>query len=140
MTSSKVCFKCGETKPLDEFYKHAQMADGHLNKCKTCAKADAAAHRSEHLEEVRAYDRDRGKRPERMAKQKDITRLWRQEDRRRAAAHSAVARAVRKGELVPQPCVDCGSLSVVAHHEDYDKPLDVVWLCQACHKQHHANF
>jgi len=34
----KPCIICGEVKPLDEFYKHKKMGDGHLNKCKSCTK------------------------------------------------------------------------------------------------------
>jgi ribosomal protein S27AE len=137
VTSSKECFKCKTVKPLTEFYKHPQMGDGHLNKCKQCSKNDVNKHRLENIEHIREYDRNRGKNIERIKLSAEVTRAWRAEDSRRHAAHNKVARAIKSGELVRQPCVRCGETKSLAHHEDYDKPLDVMWLCQPCHKQRH---
>jgi ribosomal protein S27AE len=133
----KSCFKCNTVKPLSEFYKHPRMADGHVNKCKECNKNDVTANRNKNLERVREYDRARGKEPERIKASREIIRAWRNEDSRRVLAHTSVARAVRNGSLVRQPCIRCGEVKSVAHHEDYDKPLEVMWLCQPCHKQRH---
>ena len=38
----KRCFKCGLEKELTQFYKHKEMSDGHLNKCKECTKKDTS--------------------------------------------------------------------------------------------------
>ena len=46
---TKICFKCGEEKPLSAFYKHPQMADGHVNKCKVCNKRDVAENYDKNL-------------------------------------------------------------------------------------------
>jgi hypothetical protein len=57
-----------------------------------------------------------------------------------AAAHQAVAKALRRGDLVRQPCEVCGAEKTVAHHDDYSKPLDVRWLCRSDHRHwHNAN-
>jgi hypothetical protein len=133
----KECFKCKTIKPLTEFYKHSKMADGHLNKCKACAKNDVGKHRSENLDRIRQYDRDRGKLDHRIKLATEMTRSWRAEDKRRQTAHTAVAKAIRNGVLTRMPCERCGAVKSEGHHEDYDKPLDVMWLCQPCHKQRH---
>jgi hypothetical protein len=50
-------------------------------------------------------------------------------------AHRIVYKAIRQGELKKLPCIICGCLKVEAHHDDYDKPLDVIWVCKNHHYQ-----
>lgn len=59
---TKKCFKCGAIKPLFNFYKHKQMKDGHLNKCKDCNKKDTKDNRKKNIDYYREYDRKRGNR------------------------------------------------------------------------------
>jgi hypothetical protein len=137
MIHSKKCFKCNSVKPLSDFYKHLEMADGHVNKCKECNKKDVTKNRNQNIERFREYDRFRGKNSKRIALAVKVNKAWRAEDSKRSAAHSAVARAIKSGALVKQNCAKCNDENSLAHHEDYDKKLDVVWLCQPCHKQRH---
>lgn len=54
------------------------------------------------------------------------------------AAHKAVARAVKCGEL-PRPstltCTDCGKPACDYDHRDYGKPLDVQPVCRSCNRK-----
>jgi hypothetical protein len=137
MIRSKECFKCKTVWPLNEFYKNSGMADGHVNKCKTCNKKDVSQNRQKNIEKYREYDKKRSVLPHRIELKNKINRIWRAEDKKRTRAHSRVARAIVKGLLIQSPCERCNNPKSLAHHEDYDKPLDVMWLCQPCHKQRH---
>ena len=55
-----------------------------------------------------------------------------------AEAHRRVRAAIRDRELTPKPCEVCGTAKVVAHHDDYDKPLEVHWLCSSHHHEAHG--
>lgn len=48
-----------------------------------------------------------------------------------------VSNAIANGSLKRLPCVKCGARDSEAHHEDYNLPLDVVWLCKGCHVERH---
>lgn len=52
-------------------------------------------------------------------------------------ARQKVRIAVRGGHLKKLNCEKCGENKTEAHHEDYSKPLDVIWLCKKCHTKLH---
>jgi ribosomal protein S27AE len=133
--ANKVCFKCGVDKALSEFYRHPNMADGHLNKCKDCNKTDVRENRAKRVDYYRAYDRERGNRLT-----QEQRKYYRAAFPKKTLARTAVGNAVRDGKLKkPDTCQECGAGGVIhGHHDDYDKPLDVRWLCAACHRQWHV--
>ena len=147
----KTCFKCQQEKSIEEFYKHKQMADGHLNKCKDCTKKDVSDYRynPETRPLVLLRDRIRGRSEEKKAisakYRKSLSPEYRKQvlDRYSAKfpekrkAHHAVSNAVRDKRITKMPCEVCGNLVVEAHHDDYSKPLDVRWLCKKHHMELH---
>ena len=136
-SSDKTCFKCGTQQPLTEFYRHSRMADGHLNKCKSCTKSDVSKNRLKNIDAFRAYDRLRAKLPHRKKLALELERIRRRLDRRKTHCHNKLTRAVRKGLIDRMPCIVCGEKRTHAHHESYDRPLDVVWYCAVHHSARH---
>lgn len=150
----KTCFKCGERQPITEFYRHKQMADGHLNKCKGCTKQDVKENRSTKIEYYTKYDRKRAMLPHRVdmraqyqqteAGKAAIARSHQTSNARypeKRAARIALCNAVRDGKILrPDRCSRCKTECIPhGHHHDYSKPLDVEWLCAGCHKEEHQN-
>jgi len=45
---------------------------------------------------------------------------------------------LQRGILKRQPCGGCGHEPAEMHHEDYSKPLDVIWLCREHHLAIHG--
>lgn len=62
---------------------------------------------------------------------------WRERNPKKYWAHVATKSALRRGLVVQQPCEICGDAKSEAHHDDYDRPLLIQWLCRKHHKAHH---
>ena len=67
-------------------------------------------------------------------------RRWVEQNREKMRAHRAVAKAVAMGRLIAlSSCSVCSATGKIeGHHLDYEKRLEVVWLCVKCHKKRHA--
>lgn len=117
--------------------------------------AQKRRYRARYLERIRAYDRARDRNLERLAQINATTharentpegrlaktaqiRRWRQAHPEKYVAQTAVSNALRDGKLKKGPCARCSDTRrVVGHHHDYSRPLEVTWLCPACHGAEH---
>lgn len=124
----KICVRCKESKPLECFANFKETKDGKQSWCKDC---------------FRVYLRHRHRaRP--LSPQPKRKRTYnRRYEPKKQKARWLVHQAVNKGELVrPAECDQCGrgKCRIEGHHEDYDKPLDVEWLCKSCHSYRHSPY
>ncbi len=157
----KRCFKCERLLPPTEFYRHPSMADRLLGKCKACTCRDVRENRAARRDHYREFDRQRSSHPGRVKARADYaasdrgrevhrkacrkyyrehgnpsTIVWQESHPDRRAAQNAVAYALRTGRLKAEPCAECGA-KAHAHHPDYSRPLNVVWLCPLHHARAH---
>ena len=149
----KECFKCHEVKPLSEFYKHKQMKDGRLNKCKECNKKDVSKNYRENIDHYKEYEKARAGLPHRVKSREDYSKTehgrerlnegkkaWTMRNPIKRMASTIVGNAVRGGKIKkPSNCEACSSepSRLHGHHDDYAFPLAVRWLCPGCHSKWH---
>lgn len=134
---TKQCFKCGAEKELGSFYKHPEMTDGHVNKCKTCNKNDVQKNYRKNIEHYVEYERKRFKDPKRKEKIKIYATKRRKSFPGKSRARQKLNNSIRAGKIVRHPCEVCGDEKSQGHHTDYRKPLEVTWLCFKHHREAH---
>lgn len=131
----KVCFKCGLEKPLNEFYKHPQMPDGYLNKCKECAKKDVKntyqinITKIEYVVEERKRGRNKYRRlyigTGKANAESNIRWEIKYPEKKEAASYSAHIKPPQQG--------------LEKHHWSYNEEhyKDVIWLSKKYHMKAH---
>ena len=149
----KTCRGCGIIKPLSDYHNHPGARDGHINKCKQCVReaknlrltirhidpnwsdrfrAEARVRTKKHRLDNRNTERWKTSRSQ-YAKEYGAANKY------KCRARRAVLAAIKKGTLEKQPCRICGNPQSQAHHPDYSRPLDIVWLCPLHHGEAHFN-
>lgn len=138
----KRCSRCKATKTVKDFWKDRMRWDGLDNKCCECRREiDRSSRR-------KAYKRrywKTHKNEKYRARQRRSSCARSHKFPEQHKAHRLVQAAIKSGALVrPEACGACGKIpepftdgraAIQAHHPDYEKPLQVKWLCTMCHAQ-----
>lgn len=140
--TTKECRKCREIKPTDSFNVDRGKKDGVGSYCRECKTASARDRRRANPElSAQRSKQWRNAHPQRSAEVRARS-LRRHPEKRRA--RQLLNAALRRGEVAkPTSCEECGKEVadaglLHAHHNDYQMPLEVQWLCSRCHGITHA--
>lgn len=145
----KECKKCQDILPLTQFHKHKGFKDGHRSVCKYCTKIMSQKYYKENSEEqkarIRRWREKNREKYEAYVKrtndtQKERKEVYNKKYPYKVKAGKMLGYAIYKGRVKKRDqCQLCGTkeAKIVGHHFDYSKPLEVTWLCEACHNYIH---
>ena len=136
----KLCRQCGKTKEICT-----------LGLCSTCyhrdwraknpdkVKASRIRHKKHHAEYYREWYKTKGRK--RSKQQIESVKMWRDLNPEKCRVYTLVDYAIKIGKIKkPKICEKCKKeRKLVAHHDDYEFPFKVRWLCYSCHKILHNN-
>ena len=138
----KECLRCGLPKDLSVSGKDKRHKDGRESSCKDCIsrynREYHTAHRDHILTNHRVWlndNKDHVTEYRRAHREKisEHSRSWIVKNPEKATAYRKVRNAIKSGVLDRLPCEVCGSKKSHAHHDDYNKPFEVKWLCATHH-------
>lgn len=123
-----ICNTCRQELPVTAFEPRPGVPRGYCGSCRPCR---VKRRRNDPAQVARKHHRDRSRH-----KKPGPTPIERNRARWRVRNHRVQGNIVR-----PEFCSECKRLcKPEAHHEDYSRPLDVVWLCRACHAKRHRKY
>ena len=139
MLTTKHCNKCNTTKSTKLFHNTKLTKDKKSAYCKDCTKAYDVLYRAKNRDKKKRQDKAYSLTEKGKSSHNASTKKWNYNNALKSKAHTLLNNSVRDGKIVkPNKCKECNNeTNIQAHHEDYSKPLDVVWLCVSCHKIRH---
>ena len=120
----RICRKCGETKYLYLFKVNSSLPSGHTYLCKSCANLESLKYKNTNKDYFKKYYKQHRKKINKQIRE------W-------LNKHPDVKNCrnrLNTGRIKKSPCTICKNPMSEAHHNDYSKPKDIIWLC----KKHHG--
>jgi len=138
----KICSMCKKSKPVSDYQKDPYHSNGLSPRCKECYKGWWDKNKHRFFKKMQEYSKDYYKKNKKRIIAR-CTKYYKERIKTDLGRKKINAvRLVRYHKMVGNlptgmACSKCGKPKAEAHHEDYDKPLEVIWLCSSCHRRKH---
>lgn len=138
------CKSCAKIRIADWNNKNRDKVRSYNRKWASENRELCNANTTKYRENNRSKRADFAKkyRAENKDKIRDYKIKYKSDNPKKHNSHVRVSLAIKSGDLIkPLSCECCGVFTEAlhAHHCDYNKPLDVNWLCHICHADWHKN-
>ncbi len=150
----KICPKCKEEKRITEFHKDRSKSSGFRSHCTTCTNIKSKNFREQNPEYMRNWlVKNEGYHKKWGGVYGEYGRLYAKANRdkirlnrerynnkwpEKVLSRYIYVAALKRGDIIKQPCETCGDIKVDGHHENYNEPLEIIWLCRKHHQERHA--
>lgn len=123
----KKCSICKKVLNKNYFHSDSSKPTGLRYSCKDC-EHERYIKRSKYLKEYRIKNK------------KYFLNKWREwesKNHKQYLVNQKTDYAIRTFKIKKESCSVCGNKESYAHHDDYSKPFDVIWLCRTHHGERH---
>ena len=133
---TQTCSNCLIEQPISNFPLNRVGRPGRRKRCKSCVAADMRLSNAIKSMLTKSPRKQNLSKPYHSPAKKE----WRKNNQAQVAAVTAFNNAKQAGKIkVATACSVCGDEGrLEGHHEDYSRPLDVIWLCRSCHLMRHG--
>lgn len=115
----RTCTRCGESKPLEDFYCRADNLEGRATECKVCSSARNIRWREKNEEHCKEYDHTRY--ANNAEQSKEATRKWNKENKDKKAANA------KRWKLLNPEKVKASSINYYEKHKKQRQVYERAW-------------
>ena len=151
LSTHKLCRTCNIYKRFSEFIKRERNTTGFESQCRECIcekqrirylnRSKDELKYNARLNKIKLYTAAKRSDPlSNRTNELSAQSEYKINNREKINAQASLNRYIRRGYITRLPCQICGDLKSQGHHEDYSRPLDVIWLCRKHHSEIHRKF
>ena len=115
---------------FSRYFTGEKCPQGHISERHTSDKKCIACKKEKLLSKYKTEQKYKDRRAK-------VIKTYIAKNPQKKSAQLQVQNSIRDGRLLRMPCTLCGNPKSEGHHEDYSKPLDVIWLCRKHHRERH---